>query len=131
MISGEIDGYFATVGLTQTVKENPKVKILATTASPGGKSFFAGVKTFHELGVKNMVFNTLYGLAIRSSTPENVKIKLTQAVIKVVHSEEMKKARALLTLEDYSGTTEDYKKDVQNTLKLYQEAMAATSKTGN
>ena len=42
----------------------------------------------------------------------------------------MKKARELMSLEDYAGTLEAYKAEVQLNLKNYQAAMAA-EKTNN
>lgn len=125
VIAGEIDGYFATIGLSHTVKDNPKVKILAYSGSPGKKSLLPGIKTFHEQGFQDVVFNGYYGLAIRSNTPEPIKEILTRAVRNVVDSTEMKKAREKLNIEDYVGNTEDYKRDVLRIFKLYENAIAS------
>lgn len=130
VIAGEIDGYFATVGLTQTVKDNPKVKVLAYTGSPGRASFFPGVKTFYELGMTDMVFNSYYGLAVRADTPAKLKSTLADVVRKVVDSEAMKAARQRLHLEDYVGSTEDYRRDVARMFKQYEAAVAEGAKSG-
>ena len=122
VMAGEIDGYFATVGLTQSLKDNPKVRVLAYTGEPGRKALLAGVPSFHELGLRDMVFNSYYGLAIRAGTPERLKEPLVQAVRKVALSDEMKAARARLQLEDYIGTTDDYRQDVQRMFRLYEAA---------
>ena len=110
------------MGLTQTLKDNPKVRVLANTGEPGRKALLAGVPSFHELGLRDMVFNSYYGLAIRAGTPERVKEPLVQAVRKVALSDEMKAARARLQLEDYIGTTDDYRRDVQRMFRLYEAA---------
>jgi tripartite-type tricarboxylate transporter receptor subunit TctC len=128
VLAGQIDGYFATVGLTQTLKDNPKVKVLAYTGAPGRSSFLPGVKTFQELGMPDLVFNSYYGLALRTGTPAPVRQRLTQAVHKVVQSAEMKAARQRLHLEDYPGNTEDYKRDVARVFKEYEAAVAEGSK---
>lgn len=125
VMAGEIDGYFATIGLTQTLKDNPKVRVLAYTGEPGRQALLAGVPTFHELGLKDMVFNSYYGLAIRSGTPDRVKEPLVQAVRKVAQSDEMKAARTRLQLEDYLGSTDDYRQDVQRMFRLYEAVSKA------
>lgn len=130
VIAGEIDGYFATVGLTQTVKDNSKVKVLAYTGGPGRNTFMPGVKTFHELGMSDMVFNSYYGLAVRADTPARIKGLLSATTRKVVDSEAMKAARQRLHLEDYVGSTEDYRRDVARMFKQYEAAVAEGAKTG-
>jgi tripartite-type tricarboxylate transporter receptor subunit TctC len=130
VIAGDIDGYFATVGLTQTVKDNPKVKVLAYTGSPGRASFIPGVKTFHELGLTDMVFNSYYGLAVRSDTPAPVKAELTRAVRKVVDSAAMKAARQRLHLEEYAGSTDDYRREIARVFKEYEAAVTESAKGG-
>lgn len=130
VIAGEIDGYFATVGLTQTLRDNPKVKVLAYTGTPGRISFTPGVKTFAELGMGDMVFNSYYGLAVRTDTPGRIKGQLSAAVRKVVDSEAMKAARQRLHLEDYVGSTEDYRRDVARMFRQYEAAVAEGAKAG-
>ncbi|CAM5787113.1 Bug family tripartite tricarboxylate transporter substrate binding protein [Ottowia pentelensis] len=122
VMAGEIDGYFATVGLTQTVMSSSKVRVLAYTGSPDRTSFFPGVKTFYELGMTDMVFNSYYGLAVRADTPDKIKSALAGAVHKVVDSDAMKAARQRLHLEDYRGSTEDYRRDVVRMFKQYEAA---------
>ena len=124
VMTGEIDAYFATVGLAYAQKDNPKLRFLALTSEPGPNRFFPQLKTFAELGVKDMVFKSLYGVAIRTSTPSAVKARLEQAVRKVADSEEMKKVRAQISLEDYPGTLEDYRAEVLRNLQMYQSAQA-------
>ena len=130
VMTGEIDAYFATVGLASSHKNNDKIKIVALTSDAGSNKFVPGIKSFSEFGVKDMVFRSLYGVAIRSNTPNEIKNKLLLAAAKVVNSDEMKKARELMSLEDYVGTLEAYKAEVQLNLKNYQAAMAA-EKTNN
>lgn len=128
VLAGQIDGFFSTVGLTQTLKDNPKVKVLAYTGSPGRISFIPGVKTFAELGMPDLVFNSYYGLAVRSDTPAPIKAQLAGAVRKVVASDAMKAARQRLHLEGYVGSTDDYKRDVARVFKEYEAAMAQDAK---
>jgi tripartite-type tricarboxylate transporter receptor subunit TctC len=123
VIAGEIDAYFATVGLTQTIKYNPKIRVLAYTGEPSRKGYFTGVPTFHELGMHNMVFNSYYGLAIRSNTPASIKAELSRAARKVADSAEMKAARQTRHLEDYIGSTEAYRGDVLRMFQIYADAM--------
>lgn len=125
VMKGEIDGYFATIGLTQTIKDNPKVRVLASTGTPGVRNSLSGVPTFAELGLDGMVFHTYYGLALRAGTPADVKDKLLQAVQAVLRSEEMKAARERLHLEAYPGQVEDYRRDVMRNFKIYEAAVAA------
>ncbi|GAB3482924.1 tripartite tricarboxylate transporter substrate binding protein [Polaromonas eurypsychrophila] len=122
VMAGEIDAYFATVGLAHAQKDNPKLKFLALTSDAGKNKFFPSLKSFAELGVKDMVFKSLYGVAIRSNTPAGIKARLEQAVRKVADSEEMKKVRAQISLEDYPGSVESYRAEVQRNLQMYQAA---------
>lgn len=124
VMTGEIDAYFATVGLAYAQKDNPKIRLLALTGDAGKNKFLPNLKSFTELGVKDMVFKSLYGVAIRANTPPAIKARLEQAVRKVADSEEMKKARAQISLEDYPGSVEDYRAEVQRNLQMYQAAQA-------
>lgn len=127
IMTGEIDAYFATVGLASTLKDNPRVKALAITSERGNNKFLPSLKSFPELGVKDMVFRSLYGVAIRTGTPPAVKAKLEQAVLKVSESDEMKAARHSISLEDYAGSPEDYRKEIEANLRMYQSAKAQSA----
>lgn len=124
ILGSQIDGYFTTIGTTQTVKDNPHVKVLAYSGRPGSTSHLPGVKTFAELGVPGMVFHSSYSVAIRTSTPEPVRTKLMQYVQQAVGSEAMDKARRDLYLDKFSGSLADYK---QEQMGLAQ-AFAASAK---
>lgn len=124
VMAGEIDGYFATVSLASTLKNNPQARLLAMTSDKGQNKFLPGVKSFAELGVADMVFRSLYGVAVRSGTPPAIKARLEQALQKVIETDELKAAREAISLEDYTGSVDAYRKEVQANLKYYQAAKA-------
>lgn len=122
-MTGEIDGYFATVGLTRGQKDNQKIHVLAST-SEGSNRFLPGVKSFKELGVKDMVFSSLYGVALRADTPDAIKTKLKEVTRRVTDSEELKKVRHQISLEEFPGTLDDFKSETQKNflmLKTFYE----------
>jgi tripartite-type tricarboxylate transporter receptor subunit TctC len=121
-MTGDIDCYFATVGLSSMLKDNPRVKLVALTSEKGNNKFLPGLKSFSELGVKDMVFHSLYGVAVRSSTPPAIKARLEAAALKVVNSKDMKSARASISMEDFPGSLDDYRKEVAANLRMYQAA---------
>ncbi len=112
ILGGQIDGYFTTIGTTQSVKDNPHVKVLAYTGRPGSTSHLPGVKTFAELGVSDMVFHSSYSVAVRTGIPEPVRQKLGDFVRQAATSEAMDKARRDLYLDAYRGSLEDYKQEL-------------------
>ena len=113
ILGGQIDGYFTTIGTTQSVKDNPHVRVLAYTGRKGSVSHLPGVKTFAELGVPNMVFHSSYSVAVRSETPEPVRTKLAEFVRQAATSAAMEKARRDLYLEGYEGSLDDYKQELK------------------
>jgi len=94
------------------------------TSDKGQNKFLPGVKSFAELGVADMVFRSLYGVAVRSGTPPAIKARLEQALQKVIETDELKAAREAISLEDYTGSVDAYRKEVQANLKYYQAAKA-------
>lgn len=129
ILAGQIDGYFTTIGTTQSVKDSPKVKVLATTGVPGSSAdFLPGVKTFKELGLPNMVFSSSYSVAVRADTPAPVKEQLARAVRQAAASDAMKTARRRLYLEDYAGSLEDYKRDLGRVSKEFEAALTEGAK---
>lgn len=120
-MTGEIDGYLATVGLTYAQKENNRIHVLATT-SEGANKFLPGVKSFKELGVKDMVYSSLYGVAVRSDTPDAIKTQLKEAARRVSDSDELKKVRQRISLEDFPGLLEDYKAETRKNFEMLKAA---------
>nr|WP_314355829.1 tripartite tricarboxylate transporter substrate binding protein [uncultured Achromobacter sp.] len=122
ILGGQIDGYFTTIGTTQSVKDNPHVKVLAYTGRPGSVSHLPGVKTFAELGVPDMVFHSSYSVAVRSGIPEPVRTQLANFVRQAATSTAMDKTRQDLYLDGYRGSLDDYK---QEQLRLSAEFEAS------
>lgn len=120
-MTGEIDAYFATVGLTRGQKDNKKIHVLALTTE-GANKFVPNVKSFKELGVKDMVFSSLYGVALRSDTPDPIKKQLSEASRRVADSEILKSLREKMSLEDYPGTLDDYKAETQKNVQMLKAA---------
>ncbi|OZI55723.1 Bug family tripartite tricarboxylate transporter substrate binding protein [Bordetella genomosp. 1] len=111
ILGGQIDGYFTTLGTTQSVKDNPHVKVLAYTGRPGSTSHLPGVQTFAALGVPDMVFHSSYSVAVRTGIPEPVRAQLAAFVRQAASSEAMDRARRDLFLDGYDGTLDDYKRE--------------------
>ena len=128
LLGGQIDAYFTTIGTTQSVKDSPKVKVLATTGRPGSESLLPGVKTFHALGLPDMAFSSSYSLNVRSDTPAPVKERLSRAAQQALASEALKDARRQLHLEAYAGSLADYRRDQARVLKEFEAAAAEDGK---
>ena len=128
ILGGQIDGYFTTIGTTQSVKDNPHVKVLAYTGQPGSISYLPGVKTFAEQGVPDMVFQSSYSLAVRTGIPEPVRARLATFVRQAAASEAMKKARRDLYLDDYDKSLDEYKQELMHLAHEF-EASAKQRKT--
>lgn len=120
ILGGQIDGYFTTIGTTQSVKDNPHVKVLAYTGRPGSASHLPGVKTFSELGVPDMVFHSSYSVAVRTGIPEPVRQQLASFVRQAAASEAMNKARRDLYLDDYSGTLDEYRQELMSLAREFE-----------
>ncbi len=128
ILGGQIDGYFTTIGTTQSVKDNPHVRVLAYTGRPGSTAHLPGVKTFAELGVPDMVFHSSYSVAVRTGVPEPVREKLAGFVRQAVASEAMSKARRDLYLDDYRGTLDDYKQELLGLAAEFEASARARSR---
>jgi len=128
VMSGQIDAYLATVGLTYQQKDSPKIHILAMTSDGSPNPFFPNVKSFKELGIKDMVFYSLYGVVVRPDTPEAIKKQLKQAAARVVNSEEMKRIRHQIALEDFPGTLNEFNIEMQHVVQRMQAAYAQEQK---
>ncbi|MCL2831513.1 MAG: tripartite tricarboxylate transporter substrate binding protein [Betaproteobacteria bacterium] len=122
VMSGQIDAYLATVGLAYQQKDNPKIHILALTSDGGANPFFPNVKSFKEQGIKDMVFYSLYGVVVRPDTPEAIKTQLQQAAGRVTNSEEMKRIRRQIALEDFPGTLDEFKAGMNNVRQRMEAA---------
>ncbi len=131
ILGGQIDGYFTTIGTTQSVKDNPHVKVLAYTGRPGSASHLPGVKTFAELGVPNMVFHSSYSVAVRTGLPAPVREQLADFVRQAATSEAMNQARRDLYLDAYSGSLEDYKQELMGLAHDFEAGASAYRKASH
>lgn len=122
ILGGQIDGYFTTIGTTQSVKDNPHVKVLAYTGRPGSVSHLPGVKTFAELGVSDMVFHSSYSVAVRAGIAEPIRAQLANYVKQAAESAAMDKARRDLYLDAYGASLDEYK---QEQMRLADEFAAS------
>lgn len=124
LMAGEVDVYFATVGLARTLEGNDRVRILATTGNPGPNKFLKGVPSFVDLGIPDLQFLSLYGVAIHTATPKPIKEYLLKVLNQVTTSDAMKRSREQVSLEDYPGTLEDYRRDMVKNIEMYKKAYA-------
>ena len=122
VMSGQIDAYLATVGLTYQQKDNPKIDILALTSDGSTNPFFPNLKSFKELGIKDMVFYSLYGVVVRPDTPEAIKTQLKQAARLVNDSEEMKRIRRQIALEEFPASLDEFNAEVRNVIQRMRAA---------
>jgi len=122
VMTGQVDSYFATVSLARAQKDNPKISIVAVTSPSGRSKFLPELKSFKESGIPDMSLMTIYGVAIKAGTPADVKAKLIKAVAAISNSDAMKQARQSLSLEEFTGTNEDYLRETTIMMKTYAEA---------
>jgi tripartite-type tricarboxylate transporter receptor subunit TctC len=121
VMGGEIDAYFATVSLAATLKNNPRARLLALTTGRGQSRFLPGVKTFPELGMPDVVYRSLYGVAIRSGTPQPIRSRLEQALLQVAQSPDMKAARRR-SRSRITGNGGRVRQEVQANIRVHQAA---------
>jgi len=122
LMTGEIDAYFPTVGLIYGQKDNPRLHVLALTSDGSKNAFFPNAKSFKELGIKDMVMYSYFGIAIRSDTPNDIKMKLKQAAIRISNSDEMKEARRQIALEDFPGTLDEFNAEMRSNIQKLEAA---------
>jgi tripartite-type tricarboxylate transporter receptor subunit TctC len=127
-MAGDIDAYFATVSLAYAQKDNVKIKLLGITSDSGKNRFLPNVKSFEDLGIKHMNLKSLYGIAIRANTAPVIKSKLIKSIANVIETEDMKKARTTISLEEFSGSLVDYKAEVMRNLQMYENAQLMIAK---
>jgi len=127
-MAGDIDAYFATVSLAYAQKDNVKIKLLGITSDSGKNRFLPNVKSFEDLGIKHMNLKSLYGIAIRANTAPVIKSKLIKSIANVIETEDMKKARTTISLEEFSGSLVDYKAEVMRNLQMYENAQLMTAR---
>ena len=127
-MAGDIDAYFATVSLAYAQKDNAKIKLLGITSDSGKNRFLPNVKSFEDLGIKHMNLKSLYGIAIRANTAPVIKSKLIKSIANVIETEDMKKARTTISLEEFSGSLVDYKAEVMRNLQMYENAQLMIAK---
>jgi tripartite-type tricarboxylate transporter receptor subunit TctC len=116
-MAGQIDAYWSTVSLTYSQKDNPKLRILALASDGSKNPFFPNVKSFNDLGMKDVVYYGLFGVAIRAGTPEAIRKQLKEVTRRVSDSDEMKKIRRQIAIEDYSGTVEAFDAQMQDSVR--------------
>lgn len=122
VMSGQIDGLFSTVSTSYIHKDNPRLHNLALASDGSRNPFFPDLPSFKDLGVKDVVFYSLFGLTIRADTPEAIKKTLKEATRQVADSEELKRFRRQISLEDYTGTLDKFNTDTKNTVEMLQRA---------
>ena len=127
-MSGDVDAYFATVSLAYAQRDNSKIKILGITSDSGRNRFLPNVKSFEDLGVKHMNLKSLYGVAIRANTAPAIKAKLIKSISNVIETDDMKKARSTISLEEFAGSLNEYKAEVMRNLQMYESAQLLSGK---
>jgi tripartite-type tricarboxylate transporter receptor subunit TctC len=132
VMAGQIDGYWSTVSLTYSQKDNAKLRTLALASDGSKNPFFPDVKSFKDLGMGDVVYYSRYGVAIRAGTPEAIRKQLKEVARRVSDSPELKQIRRQISLEDYTGTTEEFdaqtKASVQNLNTVYEQAQKRQGK---
>jgi len=129
LLSGQIDGTFTSLGTMKGFKDSSKVKLLASTGRPGGPEFLPGLKTFTELGMPDVLFQTSTILSVRTGIPAPVRDYLFRAVRQANASEAMKTARQNLMLDEYPGSLDDFKRDTNRVVKDFEAMAAKLAKT--
>jgi len=129
LLSGQIDGTFTSPGTLKGLKDSPKIKVLASTNRPGGTDFVPGVKSFTEHGMPSVVYSSRFFLYGRAGIPAPVKEYLKSAIKQAQASEGMKMARQNLFLDEYPGTLDDFKREMDELRRDYEAAAAKRGKT--
>lgn len=128
LMAGDIDAYWATVSLASLAKQNERIKIIAVTTEHGPDRFLPEVPSFADKSFTGMAYKTLYGIAIRPTTPTSVKTKLKNAALKITASSMLRRSMELASVEPYSGTLADYVVEVDTRIKFLNAAAATAAK---
>ena len=113
LLSGQVQAYFATVSLAVSQQKQPLLKALAVTDTKRSVHL-PDVPTFAEKGYPNVIGHSLYGVYVRAETPEPIQRKLQEAMRKVMASDAMKKSIDSMSMEPYSGSLENFSKEVRD-----------------
>ena len=124
LLGGQIDGTFTTFGTVKGFKDSSRIRLLASTARPGGADYLPGLKTFSDHGMPDVVFYSRFFLYVRAGTPAPVKEYLASAVKQANASQAMKSARENFFLEEYPGTLDDFRREMNGLVKDFEAAAA-------
>jgi tripartite-type tricarboxylate transporter receptor subunit TctC len=114
LITGETQGYFATVSLAAQNLDQPKVSLVAIAASQRS-SFLPNVPTFAELGYPQIQDGTWYVIFTSSKVPAPIVQKLRTALASITNSPELLVQLKNNSIEPYKGTLAAFEADAKRT----------------
>lgn len=94
LLGGQVDVVFETMPTLLPHAKGDKVRFLAVTTA-NRVAQLPDIPTLEESGVKNFDLSTRYALMAPKSVPEDILMKISDAMKKIAESDEVKKALAL------------------------------------
>jgi len=131
VLSGHIDGTFTSLGTMKGFNDSSKIKLLASTGRPGGPDYLPGLKTFSELGMPDVRFQTSTIVSVRTGLPAPIREYLLRAIRQASASEAMKTMRQNFFLDEYPGTLDDFKREMDGVVKSFEATAAKLRKAAN
>ncbi|OZI33275.1 LacI family transcriptional regulator [Bordetella genomosp. 1] len=122
LMGAQVNVSFQNLGAVQTHIKGGKLKALAITGGERVKDL-PDVPTLEEAGVKDMVVYSWQGFAVPKGTPQPIVTKLSDALIKTLHDEQVAKTLAGLGFEVVANTPQQFSAFQQQEVKRWKEVI--------
>ena len=122
LMGAQVNVSFQNLGAVQTHIKGGKLKALAITGGERVKDL-PDVPTLEEAGVKDMVVYSWQGFAVPKGTPAPIVTKLSDALIKTLHDEQVAKTLAGLGFEVVANTPKEFAAFQQQEVKRWKEVI--------
>jgi tripartite-type tricarboxylate transporter receptor subunit TctC len=126
VMGGQLD-FMLDTGAFPHIKGG-KIRALAVAADKR-QPLIPDVPTFEELGIKGMVMNAWYGVAMPAGTPTAIVEKVNVAVNKAIKSGDLGKRLADIGAEVRGGSPDDFSKFWRSELARYEILVKQTGAT--
>jgi len=121
LISGEVDSSYSSFPVVMPHIKSGRVRQLATTG-PKRSELMPDLPTMKESGV-NMEMFVWFGVSVPKNTPRTIIDKLSQSLVKITHSPEIKQKLSSLGAEPVGSTVEEFYKQLHDEEAMWSEVV--------
>lgn len=126
IMSGRVNLMFETIPVIMPTIEHTQV---LAAGSESRLKYLPTAPTFKELGIKGMISNTYYGIAVPANTPKEIVDKLNQALVKTINDPDVADKLASGGVTPLGSTPEVATKMVVDTARLITRLTEQVKKT--